>query len=265
MIKSGERRSNADGNVLFDHADVRDASTFESQLEKNAGPRAFWKIAGRVVRRKRFMLAMALFGLVVVLYAMRKYGYFSADAVVFFLKSHPVMAPVVFIAVYAVMVVCLVPTLPLNLGAGLIWGPYWGGALTVIGAGLGSAAAFLAARHIASEYLNKKFNHPAWLWLRNEIQVKQWKAVAFTRINPIFPFGPSSYFFGLTPIRFSRYIVTTLISIVPLSILFASLGSSVGGIVLEGDIYRLVKDMLAVSLAVTLLIVLKIAVKRFTG
>ncbi len=264
MMESKIRKSGDDNDVLFDPADVRDASAFESQSGRKENVSSFLRIVQKAVRRKRFWLALVLFGLAVLLYALRQYGYFAPDSIVWFLKSHPVIAPVVFAVVYAVMVMCLVPTLPLNLGAGLIWGPYWGGILTVIGAGTGSALAFLAARYLASDYLNRKFGNSAWAWLREEMQRKEWKAVAFTRINPIFPFGPSSYFFGLTQIRFSRYIVTTLLSILPLSVLFAAMGSSIGGIVLDGDAYRLVKDMLAVSLAVTLLVALKVVVKRIT-
>lgn len=263
MMESRTRQSGDDNDVLFDPADVRDASAFESQNGRKGSVRSFLRIVQKALRRKRFWLAIVLFGLAVLLFALRQYGYFAPDSIVFFLKSHPVIAPVVFAVVYAVMVMCLVPTLPLNLGAGLIWGPYWGGILTVIGAGTGSAMAFLAARYLASDYLNRKFSHSAWTWLREEMQRKEWKAVAFTRINPIFPFGPSSYFFGLTQIRFSRYIVATTLSILPLGILFAGIGSSIGGIVLDGNAYTLVKDMLAVSLAVTLLVVLRILAKKF--
>lgn len=261
-MESRARKNGDDNDVLFDPADVRDASAFESRGSREGGVKSFLQIVRKAVRRKRFWLAIVLFGLVILLFAMRHYGYFAPDSIVWFLKSHPVIAPVVFVLVYAVTVVCLVPTLPLNLGAGLIWGPYWGGILTVIGASTGSAWAFLVARYLASDYLNKKFSHSAWTWLREEIQRKEWQTVAFTRINPIFPFGPSSYFFGLTQIRFSRYIIATMLTIVPLSILFAGVGSSIGGIVLDGDVYKLVKDMLAISLAVTLLIVLKIVIRK---
>lgn len=263
-MKPEPPESKDSGDVLFDYADVRDASAFESQRGWKRDISSFPGIVWKAVRRKRFMLAIALFGLGVLLFAMREYGYFAPDSIVFFLRSHPAIAPVIFIAVYVVMVMCLVPTLPLNLGAGLIWGPYWGGVLTVIGAGAGSACAFFATRYLASDYLNRKFNHSAWIWLSEEVQRQDWKTVAFTRLNPIFPFGPSSYFFGLTRITFSRYIVTTMLSILPLSILFAAVGSSVGGIVLDGNAYSLVKNMLAISLAVTLLVVLKIVFKKIT-
>lgn len=259
-----EKSSRDDNNILFDHADVQDASVFESRSDRKGSVKSFLRVVQRTIQRKRFIVAVALIGLMILLYALRHYGYFAPDSIVWFLKSHPVIAPIVFAVVYAVMVLSLLPTLPLNLGAGLIWGPYWGGILTVIGASSGSALAFLAARYLMSDFLNRKFGNSAWVWLRDEIQRKEWKAVAFTRINPIFPFGPSSYFFGLTRIRFSRYMATTMLAIFPLSILFAAVGSSIGGIVLDGDGYKLIKDILAVSLAVTLFVGLKTVVRRIT-
>jgi len=265
MMESNIRKSSDNNDVLFDPADVRDASALESLDGGKGSARSFLRIVRNVVRRKRFWLAIVLFGLTVLLYALRQHGYFAPDSIIFFLKSHPVIAPIVFVVVYAVMVMCLVPTLPLNLGAGLIWGPYGGGIFTVIGASTGSALAFLAARYLGSAYLNRKFTNSAWAWLREEIHSKGWKAVAFTRINPIFPFGPSSYFFGLTRIRFGSYFVTTVLSIAPLCFIFAGVGSSIGGIVLNGNAYALMKDVMVVSLAVTLLVALKILLRRITN
>ena len=263
MMKPTAREGGDDNDTLFDPADVRDASVFESQSSGNGNAGSFLRVVRKSLGRKRFWLAVALFGSAFLLYAMRHYGYFAPDSIVWFLRSHPVIAPVVFAAVYAVMVMCLVPTLPLNLGAGLIWGPYWGGLLTVIGASAGAAGAFWAARYLASDYLNKKFNHSAWTWLRDEIQHKEWKAVVFTRINPIFPFGPSSYFFGVTAISFSRYIVATVFSILPLCLLFAAIGSSIGSLVFGDDAYTLMRNVVTVSLALTTIVVGRIVLKRY--
>jgi len=250
--------------VHFDCEDVQDASVFESKREVRRGISSLLIILWKAIRRKRSILVVVLFGLGILLFALREYGLFDPSSIVSFLKLHPTIAPVVFIIVYVVMVVCLVPTLPLNLGAGLLWGPYWGGILTVIGAGAGAACAFLITRYLASEYLNRKFNDSAWTRLSEEVQRQDWKTVAFARLNPIFPFGPSSYFFGLTRITFSRYIFTTMLSIFPLCIVFAAVGSSIGGIVLDWKTHSLVKDLVAISLAVTLLVLLKKLINTIT-
>ena len=248
--------------VIFEHSDLEDSSLLEPQGGARRGKPSFLGIVWKVIRLKRFILAIALFGLGALLFALREYGFFSPSRIIFFLESHPIIAPAVFILVYVVMVVCLIPTLPLNLGAGLLWGPYWGGVLTVIGAGAGAACAFLASRYLASDYLNRKFKHSSWAWLSEEVQQHDWKTVAFMRLNPIFPFGPSSYFLGLTRITFGRYIVSTILSIFPLCVLFAAVGSSIGGIILDANTHSLLKNILAISLAVTLLSLLKIVIKR---
>ena len=257
-------KKRVDDDFLFDDADVRDASAFESRRREKRGVASFLSIVRKVIRRKRFILALVLIGLTILMFTLRQHGYLAPASVVAFLKFHPVAAPVIFIAVYAMMVMCFVPTLPLNLGAGLIWGPYWGGALTVLGASTGAAVAFIAARYLVADYLNARFNNTAWFWLREEIHSKGWKAVAFTRINPVFPFGPSSYFFGLTAIGFGNYFLTTVLSILPLSIAFAAVGHSIGSIVLEGDAYALLRNLLVVSLAVTAIVFLRVAMKKIS-
>ena len=118
------------------------------------------------------------------------------------------------------------------------------------------------ARYVASDYLNNKFHNRAWNWLGRQIKRKDWQVVAFTRVNPIFPFGPSSYFFGLTNIRFYRYLISTIIFISPLAVLFASIGHSLNGIILEGDAYVLVRNIFVASVAITLLLILRLLIKR---
>ena len=189
------------------------------------------------------------------------YGYLTHESVMSLLRSHPFLAPIMFLAIYAAFVICLVPTLPLNLGAGLLWGPLGGGVVTILGASVGAACAFLAARYLAADYLNVRFSGQISNWLRNEIHEKGWKGVAFVRINLVFPFGLASYFFGLTSIGFRQYILATALSIAPLSIAFALVGHSFGSIVLGGDAGALLSDIMIVSLTLTALAFLKIVVK----
>ncbi len=178
------------------------------------------------------------------------------------LRAHPFLAPIVFLAIYVLSVMCFIPTLPLNLGAGLIWGPYWGGLLTVLGAIAGAVGAFLAARYLAADYLNAWFSNWIWSWLRGEVLKNGSKMVVFVRINPIVLFGPASYLFGLTSIKFRHYFLAMMLSIFSLSITFAAVGCSLDSIVLEGDAGTLFTDILVVSLAATTLAFLRIAFRQ---
>lgn len=71
----------------------------------------FWLEA----KRRRLTLGIALAMGAVSMYALWHYGYLTPESVMLFLQSHPFLAPIVFVAIYAMSVVCLIPTLPLNL------------------------------------------------------------------------------------------------------------------------------------------------------
>lgn len=249
-------------DVFFDNADVMDIVAYERRGPRAGASGSFFEVLTRVARRKRFLLAAALVLLTVALYALQRQGYLTPESLLSFLRSHPLSAPLIFVSVYALLIMCLIPTLPLNLGAGMIWGPYWGAAVTLVSATAGATGAFLAARYLAAEPLNARFNNKAWLWLRQEIHRRDWKAVAFVRVNPVFPFGPASYFFGLTEIRFRNYFLATLIPIIPMCLVNAAIGHSIGSIVLDGDAYALFRNLLLVSLAISVFVVLKIIVRR---
>jgi len=98
--------------------------------------------------------------------------------------------------------------------------------------------------------------------LMEQVRQQNWKVVAFTRINPIFPTAPLNYFFGLTEIPFWSYLMATAIFIAPFAFLFAYLGDSVGGFLLRGDAYQFVQNILGASAAITALFALRLALKN---
>lgn len=239
-------------------------STLEQRKSLADIVRSWPEVFGLEIKYWRFTLGITLAMGTAAVYVLQHHGYVTPENIMSLLRAHPFLAPIVFLAIYVLSVMCFIPTLPLNLGAGLIWGPYWGGLLTVLGATAGAVGAFLAARYLAADYLNAWFSNRIWSWLRGEVLKKGWKMVVFVRINPIFPFGPASYLFGLTSINFRHYLLTTMLSVVPLSVTFAAVGHSLGSIVLEGDAGALFTDILVVSLAATTLAFLRIAFRRMT-
>lgn len=214
-----------------------------------------------IVRVRRFGLAALLLILVIGLSTLWFHGYFDVESIVPFLRSDPIFGPLAFFLIYALSVMCLLPTLPLNLLAGILWGPYWGGIFTLLGASFGAAGAFFATRYVAADYLNAHFNNTKWLWLRKEILENGWKSVAFVRINPIFPFGPLSYFFGLTTIPFFQYLISTMLFIAPWTVLFAAIGNSINGTVLEGDSSILLRDITIISACATFVVLVRVVLK----
>lgn len=249
---------------LSDPDTLADAAAFE--FERRAPSRAqrlsFSSLLARIVRRKRFwLLVILLVGGILAAYAYR-YGYLAPEQLMEFFRDYPIAAPAAFILVYALMVVLLVPTLPLNLGAGIIWGTAFGSLLTIIGFSSGALMAFLIARHLHINKITQRFGGGAWVWLESVAKEAGWKAVAFTRINPVFPSGPVNYFFGLTSISLKTYYIATVVFVIPPTILFSAIGESMGSLVINGEIAGLIRQITIGGLAFALLVLARLYIKK---
>ena len=212
----------------------------------------------KVAAHKRLIYGLILIIAVAAVIYLNHQGVFSVKLAIAYLQEHEVAAPFIFIALYVVMVVCLLPTLPLNLGAGFLWGTLWGTSYSAVGASVGALACFLISRYLIRDFLNDKFTHSAWVWMQKEVKEKDWKLVAFTRSNPIFPFGLTNYFFGVTKIPLSRYLFGTTVFTIPLSLIVSAIGASMHDLAFDGGVTIVTRNILLVGIGVTFLLVSKL-------
>jgi len=194
-------------------------------------------------------------------YLLTVVGVLHPENVFAYLEAHWIMAPVLFLFIFFLMTISLIPTLPLNLGAGFLWGPVWGSILSITGAAIGACCSFLISRHIAADYCRSRFRNPLWVWLSREVELKSWKAVAFVRMNPAFSTGALNYFFGLTPIPFRTYCWSTVVFLTPPSTLIAAIGHLVGWGALSGEGIDLFRDATIIAAAGTGILILIFAIR----
>jgi len=132
----------------------------------------------------------------------------------------------VFIVLYIIACVLLLPGSFLTLAAGAVFGLMTGSILVNIGATLGSAAAFLVGRYLARDWVAQKISgHPNFIAIDKAVADEGWKIVLLTRLCPIFPYFLLNYAYGLTRVSFRHYFFATWIGIVPGSTLFVYIGS----------------------------------------
>ncbi|GAB6125363.1 TVP38/TMEM64 family protein [Humidesulfovibrio idahonensis] len=230
--------------------------------EQNS-PRAAKSGLRRFIGPKRLCLLLIYALVAAVLWYYWKIGALTPEVVLRYVAQNNVAAPVLFIAAYALVVFFMIPSLPLNLGAGLLWGAFWGSVYTLIGCTVGSVVAFLFARTALGQPLARKFDNNILQWLATQVSQNGWKVVAFIRINPVFPSGPVNYLLGLTSLSFRHYFWATLIFPYPLCLAFAYVGEAAGGIILGGEAQRLTQLIVAVSLTVCIAIAGYTAFKHY--
>ncbi|HEV8608936.1 MAG TPA: TVP38/TMEM64 family protein [Thermoanaerobaculia bacterium] len=127
--------------------------------------------------------------------------------------------------VYAVATVLLFPASLLTIAAGFAFGLGWGIAIVWVGATAGAALAFLIARHLARERVEKAARRKEdFRAIDRAVGEKGWKIVALLRLSPLVPFSLSNYLYGLTAIRFGPYLLASAAGMLPGTVLYVYLG-----------------------------------------
>ncbi len=211
------------------------------------------------VKTAKFLVAALIVFLILGGVYLTGRNIFSADALAVLLGHYPVAAPLIFLCIYTVAPSLFLPSIPLTLAAGFFWGPVWGVIFSITGATLGSCLPFILSRYLFQDAVRAKIPAQRWNWLQDKVNQHGWKAVAFARLIPVFPFNLLNYLFGLTPIPFRHYLWSTFVFMLPASIAFVAFGSSLGELILRGNVRGLV---IGIIIAVCALLI-AVAIRPF--
>lgn len=221
-----------------------------------------WLAVAARVFTGRFLAGLALALFIAAGLFIHQQQLFSSDLLLDLLNRHPVLAPVIFLALYAFAPALFLPSIPLTLAAGFFWGPLWGVVFAISGATLGSCLPFFLARHLFQETIRTKVSPEHWSWLQERVARHGWKAVAFTRLIPVFPFNLLNYLFGLTPIPFGQYVGSTFVFMLPACIAFVAFGSSLSELILRGNMRGVMIGLIIAAIAFTLALALRPCFRR---
>lgn len=148
------------------------------------------------------------------------------------------LAPVLFLLIYCMATLMLLPTMVLTLAGGAIFGPLLGTVLNLIGATFGAAISFLITRHLIYDWFSSKKGERLDKLIAG-VDQRGWMFVAFLRLFPIIPFNLVNYGMGITGIKFRLYLVTTFIFLIPAEIIYTYFGyAGMGALTHPGHLYR---------------------------
>lgn len=121
------------------------------------------------------------------------------------------------------VVVGPIPTLPVSAASGLAFGMLQGTFIAVVGAGVGALVAFWSSRILARDYFRRKLSgHP--VFAADAPQRTLFWGILLTRLVPLFSFALISYAAGLTSVTTWRFLVASVIGMLPMTFVFAGLG-----------------------------------------
>ncbi len=139
------------------------------------------------------------------------------------------MGGILFVLLYGVACVGLVPGSLLTLGAGGVFGPWWGTVWVSIGATTGAMLSFLVGRFLAREWVARRIEkNPRFAAIDAAVGREGWRVVLLLRLSPVVPFNLLNYALGLTRVGWKEYLLASWVGMLPGTVLYVYLGSVIG-------------------------------------
>lgn len=136
-----------------------------------------------------------------------------------------IWAPIIYIALYTVATLLILPSTALNLTGGAIFGPWLGTLWTTVAAIIAAVVSFTFTRTVGRETIARRL---AGRWQAMDAEMRQGGLFYMfaIRLLPIIPYGLVNFAAGLTSIRFRDYFLGTVMGTVPGVLPFVMIGSS---------------------------------------
>jgi len=152
--------------------------------------------------------------------------YLQPNRLVEFIQSFGVVAPVVFVGIMALaVVVSPIPSIPLDLAAGVAFGPWFGTLYAVIGAEIGAILSFLIGRRLGRDVIARLLKRDV-VFCEKCSDHHLMGFVFVSRLLPIFSFDLVSYGAGLTSMSLKAFALATFVGMVPPTFALVYFGSS---------------------------------------
>ena len=142
------------------------------------------------------------------------------------LRSAGPLGPLVLMALMITAVVIgPIPTVPISVTAGAVFGPWLGFSYAMLGALVGAALSFLIARAAGREVVGR--------WIGGHVMFCEhcsnrllFGVVLGARLVPVISFAAVSYGAGLTAMSLGMFTIATAIGMVPMTWLYVAVGTS---------------------------------------
>ncbi len=159
--------------------------------------------------------------------------FLTAERLGHFLENAGLLAPLVYMIVYAVGVCLFVPgTLLTTLGAA-IFGPYFGFIYVWVGAMIGSNLAFFIGRYLGRDFAASLIGDRLRKY-DEAIERNGFATVLYLRLV-YFPFTPMNFGMGLTRVRFGDYLCGTALGIIVGTFIFTFFVGTVRDVWASGE------------------------------
>lgn len=136
------------------------------------------------------------------------------------------LAGICYPLLFAACNILLLPGGILAVGGGFFFGLWWGFLIVLVGNMVATAISFALSRFVARRWFRRKLSrNPGFKALGPVVERESWKIILLSQLHPLFPASLLNYFYGVTRIRFSTYMLWATIGRVPGLFLYCYVGT----------------------------------------
>jgi uncharacterized membrane protein YdjX (TVP38/TMEM64 family) len=187
-------------------------STLESSSSHSKAKKKFFRF-----------VALILIGFALGAYFTRKGFHLTPESFKAFVLSLGILGPVIYVGIFIIRPLFLIPSIALFIGGGLAFGPVLGPTYASVGAALGGAVGFWFSRKMGHDYVIKKLKLGADLIDSTQFSFSM---VFLLSLLPIMPVTVINYGAGLSAMKFRNYIVAHILGITPRAFAYGFFGST---------------------------------------
>lgn len=170
------------------------------------------------------LISAAIIGIIIVTQA---WQFVTPENIKNLLLSAGKFSPIVYAVLYAIA--SFIPFLSpiMSVAGGLVFGAVWGTIITVIVATLSATLPFLIVKRFGKKWAEKKLQGSRFEKYHEKANKNSFLFVFYMRLIPAVPYELQHYIAGLTEISLGKYLLATLLGILPGTFAFSFLGESI--------------------------------------
>jgi len=137
---------------------------------------------------------------------------------------------IVLALVIIVQALLLLPCLPFTLGAGFLYGCFYGSIVVHVASTIAAFIGFVTSRYLARELLERKLNSSSkdstWRLIDRAIRDDGFRLVFLIRFSPLHPYGLCNYLFGMTSVTLKDYMLGSFFGMIPATVIEVYFGTA---------------------------------------
>lgn len=184
-------------------------------------------------------------------------------------RLHPVFSVLAYVCVYALAIGLSLPVaMVMTLSGGFLFGLWVGGLAAACGCTIGGTVVFLVCRNATGDVLRRRAG-PTIARIEDGVLADAFSYVMVLRLLPVMPMTLANLALGFIEIPLRTFVLATFVGILPISLIYAGLGSDLGRMFERGvkpSLHELVRPEVVLALAgLALLSLAPVVARRLRG